>query len=254
MSLFGDIFHGIFGGSDAPPPDPNIGLAAQSNADIGARMQTLAETQYTDQKALLDKYSPMFQDQIQAAIDAQTKSSQQSDDQLADYKTTFRPVEQSLAKQSLAYSDPNRIDQGSACAGGMAQTGVDQAQHQNEQALNMAGAGPEKIARCKPPAIWPVPRRWPARRSPYWPSWQAAYPPPRESCVRGADRAAVDKRFSGPHPGHLVPARGVARRASVLPGRPTGCFGALTGQRCAGDLHRVPAEAPVQAVHRSHQR
>ena len=24
---------------------------------------------------------------------------------------------------------------------------------------------------------------------------QAAYPPPRESCVRGADRAAVDKRF-----------------------------------------------------------
>lgn len=27
-----------------------------------------------------------------------------------------------------------------------------------------------------------------------WPS-QTAYPPPRESCVRGADRAAVDKRF-----------------------------------------------------------
>ena len=24
---------------------------------------------------------------------------------------------------------------------------------------------------------------------------QVAYPPPRESCVRGADRAAVDKRF-----------------------------------------------------------
>jgi hypothetical protein len=39
MSLFGDIFHGIFGGSDAPPSDPNIGLAAQSNAEIGARMQ-----------------------------------------------------------------------------------------------------------------------------------------------------------------------------------------------------------------------
>ena len=41
MSLFGDIFHGIFGGSDAPPSDPNIGLAAQSNAAIGERMQTL---------------------------------------------------------------------------------------------------------------------------------------------------------------------------------------------------------------------
>ena len=24
---------------------------------------------------------------------------------------------------------------------------------------------------------------------------QAAYPPPRESCVRGADRLAVDKRY-----------------------------------------------------------
>ena len=41
MSLFGDIFHGILGGSDAPPPDPKIGLAAQSNAAIGGRMQTL---------------------------------------------------------------------------------------------------------------------------------------------------------------------------------------------------------------------
>ena len=30
-----------------------------------------------------------------------------------------------------------------------------------------------------------------------WPS-QTAYPPPRESCVRGADRAAVDKRFRSP--------------------------------------------------------
>jgi len=32
---------------------------------------------------------------------------------------------------------------------------------------------------------------------PQWPS-QTAYPPPRESCVRGADRAAVDKRFRLP--------------------------------------------------------
>ena len=146
MSLFGDIFYGTFGGSDAPPSDPNIGLAAQSNAAIGERMQTLAETQYTDQKALLDKYSPMLKEQIQAAIDAQTKSTAQSDDQWTDYKTTFRPVEQQLAKQSLAYSDPNRIDQEAARAGDMAQTNVDQAQSQNEQSLTMAGASPEKIA------------------------------------------------------------------------------------------------------------
>ena len=41
MSPFGDIFYGTFGGNDAPPSDPNIGLAAQFNAAIGGRMQTL---------------------------------------------------------------------------------------------------------------------------------------------------------------------------------------------------------------------
>jgi hypothetical protein len=109
-------------------------------------MQGLAETQYTDQKALLDQYSPMLKDQLQASIDAQTKSTKQSDDQWSDYTATFRPVEQELAKQSLAYSDPNRIDQEAARAGDMAQTNVDQAQSQNEQSLTMAGASPEKIA------------------------------------------------------------------------------------------------------------
>ena len=34
--------------------------------------------------------------------------------------------------------------------------------------------------------------------------WRAAYPPPRESCVRGSDRASVDKHFRSPSGCHRI--------------------------------------------------
>ena len=60
---------------------------------------------------------------------------------------------------------------------------------------------------------------------------QAAYPPPRESCVRGADRAAVDKRFRLSWSSRTAP--GPAAQASV-PDRP----GAMPKLRRPAQDHR----------------
>ena len=136
----------LLGFEDAPPPDPLIGEAAKSNAAIGERMQTLAEKQYADQSAALNEYRPLLKDAIAKSTVAQDKATAQSDSAWADYQTTWRPVEQTLATKSLAYSDPARVEQEAQRAAGMAQTQLDRAQRETEMSLAQAGASPEKTA------------------------------------------------------------------------------------------------------------
>lgn len=131
---------------DAPTPDPGIGRAAEQNALIAGRMQDLAETQYADQKALLAEYLPTLRDAISKNVIAQEKSTTRSDEAWADYNNTWKPVEQKLAADSLAYGSESRLEQEAQRAGGMAKEQLDQALSQNERDLQMAGASPEKIA------------------------------------------------------------------------------------------------------------
>lgn len=131
---------------DAPKPDPNIGKAAEANSEIAGRMQDLAERQYTDQKALLDQYSPLLKDLIGKSVTAQDKATQQSDSAWADYTATWRPVEQKLAADSLAYASPERqAQEAQRAASGVAQT-FDQARADTRQALQSAGADATTIA------------------------------------------------------------------------------------------------------------
>lgn len=136
----------LLGFEDAPPPDPLIGQAAKSNAEIAGRMQTLAEKQYADQAAALEEYKPLLKEAIAKSTIAQDKATTQSDSAWADYQTTWKPVEQQLAAKSLAYSDPGRVAQEGQRAGGIAQTQLDRAQRETEMSLAQAGASPEKTA------------------------------------------------------------------------------------------------------------
>lgn len=136
----------LLGFQDAPPPDPQIGEAAKSNAAIAGRVQDLAETQYADQKAIYDKYLPTLQDSITKSTIAQDKATAQSDSAWADYTQTWKPVEHALATRSLAYGSPDRINQEADRAGATAQEQVDNAQRQTETSLAASGASPEKIA------------------------------------------------------------------------------------------------------------
>lgn len=145
LALMGTRQHFDLGG-DAPAPDPAIGEAAKSNVAIAGRMQDMAERQYGDQQALFKEYSPLLRDMLQKSVVAQDKSTQQSDSAWADYNATWKPVEQKLAAESLAFGSPGRLEQEAQRAGGAVRTQVDQALRQNEVGLQMAGASPEKIA------------------------------------------------------------------------------------------------------------
>lgn len=131
---------------DAPKPDPGIGKAAESNAAIAGRMQDLAETQYADQKALFDEYSPMLKELLQTNLSQQQKSIEQSDDAWASYNQTWKPVEAELAKQSLDWASPGRQEQEAQAAGARMATTFDQARADTRQALQSSGADAGTIA------------------------------------------------------------------------------------------------------------
>jgi hypothetical protein len=120
--------------------------SAQLQAEIANREIDLAEKQYTDQQALLAEYSPLLKDLIGKSVTAQDKATQQSDSAWADYTATWRPVEQKLAADSLAYASPGRqAQEAQRAASGVAQT-FDQARADTRQALQSAGADATTIA------------------------------------------------------------------------------------------------------------
>lgn len=120
--------------------------AQASASKIAERQMTLAEKTYADQQALLAEYSPMLKQMLTQQMADQQTASGRSASSWGDYLSTWRPVEQQLASQSLAMANPARYEQAGQKAGAGAATQFDRAMANNEQALQMAGASPEKIA------------------------------------------------------------------------------------------------------------
>lgn len=90
-------------GGDAPKPDPAIGEAAKANSEIGRDALAFSKEQYADQKALLEHYRPMIDRVLDQQIRLGDKSEAASDDYLGYMKSTFRPIEQSLAKEATEF-------------------------------------------------------------------------------------------------------------------------------------------------------
>lgn len=93
---------------DTPEPDPMIGEAAKANSEIGKEALALQKQQYADQKAITDKYMPVFEEQIKLAQAEQAKSTARSDQQWESYQRDFAPLESELAKKALEYNTAGR--------------------------------------------------------------------------------------------------------------------------------------------------
>jgi hypothetical protein len=122
------------------------GTAADRQAAIAGRAQDLAETQYADQRAITAEYSPLYRQMIQQQIDASNTSTQRSNDAWADYNSTWRPVEQRLASDALAFASPGRQQQAAERASGDVATQFDQARAETTRSLQQSGADPSTIA------------------------------------------------------------------------------------------------------------
>jgi hypothetical protein len=104
------------GGDAPPPPDPLIGQSAMANAEISK--DALA---YYREKDLADK--PFREEAMRIALDQARKQIATSDkqegyaDDTRGYElSTFRPLEQKIARDALGYDTPERRDAESAQA------------------------------------------------------------------------------------------------------------------------------------------
>lgn len=138
----------ILGGILAPdaPDTSGMNRAAENNSAISGRMQDLAEKQYADQKALLEEFKPMLKQQVETALAAEGKSTQRSDDAWNDYNATWKPVEQKLAKESVAWGSTGRVEQNAQRAAGEVADQFDSARTQNREAMLRSGLDPAAIA------------------------------------------------------------------------------------------------------------
>ena len=91
------------GGGDAPAPDPAIGRAAEANTEIGKEAIAFSRQQYEEGKPRQAKIDQLSDQVVQSFLAEQAKSSAQSDDYINYMKTTFRPLEQSLATDAATF-------------------------------------------------------------------------------------------------------------------------------------------------------
>lgn len=131
-------------------PDPidtgPLERQADRSAAIADRQQTLAEQQYRDQMAIFEQFRPMLMQQIQGSLQDQQLSRERSNQQWADYMSTWRPAEQALAERSLNWASPGRM-QAAADEASSAVAGAYDAQRQSStEDMIRAGLDPSSIA------------------------------------------------------------------------------------------------------------
>ena len=122
----------------APSP-PSYASQIDTQNELTSRQMDLAESQYADQKALVDKYLPLFEQQAQLNLTEQQKTGERADTQWANYTENFMPLEQEFAKQAADYNTVGRQTQDAQRAQAEVASQFDQ--QQAAQAEQMAAAG-----------------------------------------------------------------------------------------------------------------
>jgi len=125
------------------PDVPNYAPQLEKQNEITDRQIALSEKAYADQKAMVDKFLPMFQQQAQLNIDQQAQTNARADSMWKSYMDTFQPLEKSFADTAANYDTQGRRDQAAAdAAAGVAQQ-FDVADQTRAEQLAASGADPQ---------------------------------------------------------------------------------------------------------------
>lgn len=118
---------------DAPSPDPQIGEASRESIE-------LARDQFEAQQALLDQFSPLYQQQIELQQQMQQDNLARSNDQWQHYQDTFRPLEEQMAAEAASYNTAGRREQAAQEAEAAMASQFGTARQSMQEALNAQGA------------------------------------------------------------------------------------------------------------------
>jgi hypothetical protein len=135
MVRTGMILH-FGGGGSAPAPDPAIGEAAAANAELGREALDFAKLQYEEGKPANDAMNAMIEQVVQQQLRIGDKQEAQSDDYINYMKTTFRPIEESLASEAMSFDTEGKR----AELAGKAAADVEQAAAVSDQSVRRDAA------------------------------------------------------------------------------------------------------------------
>ncbi len=123
----------------APTPDPAIGQAAMDNIKLGKDWLSFAKEQFAvgnDRQVTMDAVADKV---VENQLATQEKTNARADEQWAQHKSTFLPIEEKVAAEAINYDTPEK--QAAAAAAARADVENNAAIQRNVQQRSMAGMG-----------------------------------------------------------------------------------------------------------------
>lgn len=128
--------------SKAPKPDPQIGAAALSNAELAKEQSAVAREQLAWEKTRADRQDPLVENIVNQQIQSGQKNDARADEQWNIYQNLFKPVEQRMVQDAMNFDSPERQSRMAAEAGADVTRGFNAAADQNTRALGAMGINP----------------------------------------------------------------------------------------------------------------
>lgn len=119
--------------------DPAVGAAAERQAAVAERAQTLAEQSYNDNKSLYESMGSAFTDLMNQSVEASKTDMERSADQWDTYQQYFQPAQEQYAQNAMGYNTQARRDEAAASGRADVQSAYDTARAEQTRDLGRAG-------------------------------------------------------------------------------------------------------------------
>lgn len=126
----------------APPPDPNIGVAALQQMNIGQQQLDFSKRQYEDQQKAIEEMMPVTKKLMQGQIDMTDLQMRQAIDAEKHYNENFKPIEQRLAADAAKAGTQAEQDMAAGAAGADVQREIDMQRDASGRAMASMGVNP----------------------------------------------------------------------------------------------------------------
>ena len=132
---------------DAPQPDPAIGQAAAANAEIARESLAFYKDVYTNDLLPMQKENQaLAKTLVDKFLDSQEKQAKFADEQNAYYESTFKPVEEKMAKEAMEYDGDENVNRRMGIAAANVNQQFSNAEQQNARSLSRFGLNPNSSA------------------------------------------------------------------------------------------------------------
>jgi len=126
----------------APKPDPLIGQAAMSNAELAKEQTAVAREQLAWEKERANRQDPLFEKIVNQQIATGDENAARATEQWETYQSLFRPVEERMVSDAMNFDSPERQERMAAEAGADVTRSYGAAAEQNARTLGAMGVNP----------------------------------------------------------------------------------------------------------------